>query len=99
MVAPLQVDRVYLATPDTIEIREAPAAGSAVRVHKSGFADAVVWNPWEAKARAMADFGDEEYREMVCVEVAQAGSGAVAVAPGEAWAAEQTLELIAAGAS
>lgn len=31
-------------------------------VHKAGFPDAVVWNPWVAKAQAMADFGDEEYK-------------------------------------
>ena len=28
----------------------------------------VVWNPWIDKARAMSDFGDEEYKRMVCVE-------------------------------
>jgi D-hexose-6-phosphate mutarotase len=33
-----------------------------VEVHKSGFPDAVVWNPWVAKSQAMADFGDEEYK-------------------------------------
>lgn len=35
---------------------------AVVEVHKSGFPDAVVWNPWVAKAQAMADFGDEEYK-------------------------------------
>lgn len=33
----------------------------------------VVWNPWSEKAKGMSDFGDEEYKEMVCVE-----AGAVA---------------------
>ena len=28
----------------------------------------VVWNPWIAKAKAMADFGDEEWPQMVCIE-------------------------------
>lgn len=28
----------------------------------------VVWNPWSEKAKAMADFGDEEYKNMICVE-------------------------------
>jgi hypothetical protein len=31
-------------------------------VLKAGFPDAVVWNPWIAKAAGMADFGDEEYK-------------------------------------
>lgn len=34
----------------------------AVVVQKTGFPDAVVWNPWIDKAAGMADFGDEEYK-------------------------------------
>ena len=30
----------------------------------------VVWNPWDKKAKAMSDFGDDEYKRMVCVEAA-----------------------------
>jgi glucose-6-phosphate 1-epimerase len=30
--------------------------------------DFVVWNPWEAKAKRMDDFGDDEYHSMCCVE-------------------------------
>ena len=30
--------------------------------------DIVVWNPWVAKAKALPDFGDEEYRNMICIE-------------------------------
>ena len=51
----------------------------------------VVWNPAAAKAQRMGDFGDEEWRDMVCVEVAQAGSGAVQVAAGGEWVATQQL--------
>ena len=32
-------------------------------------------------------------QEMVCVEVAQAGSGPVTLQPGETWRAGQTLQL------
>ena len=28
----------------------------------------VVWNPWVEKAKAMSDFGDDEYNTMICVE-------------------------------
>lgn len=47
-----------------------------------GMPDVVLWNPWADKAKALADMGDEEFRHMVCVEPAVAGSGAVEVAPG-----------------
>jgi D-hexose-6-phosphate mutarotase len=51
-----------------------------------------VWNPWIDKARAMADFGDDEWNEMVCVETANAMADAVTIAPGEAHAMSATIE-------
>jgi D-hexose-6-phosphate mutarotase len=38
------------------------SSGSTVQVHKQNFPDAVVWNPWVDKSKAMSDFGDEEYK-------------------------------------
>lgn len=73
-----------------MEIRDA-AAGTAVSLQLHNFPDAVVWNPWVEKAKAMADFGDDEYREMVCVEPAVAASGPVVLQPGEAWSGKQVL--------
>ena len=54
-----------------------------IRVEKSGSTSTVVWNPWIAKARAMADFGDEEYHGMVCVEAGNVGENKVTLAPGK----------------
>jgi len=51
-------------------------------VGKSGSATTVVWNPWVAKAKAMPDFGDDEWTGMLCVETANAMDGAVTLAPG-----------------
>jgi len=55
--------------------------------------DAVVWNPWVDKSRAMGDFGDDEYPRMLCIEPAVAGSGPVALAPGKSWTGTQRLSL------
>ncbi|EIE25671.1 galactose mutarotase-like protein [Coccomyxa subellipsoidea C-169] len=87
-----EVDRIYLATPSRLEVVD-EGRGRAVVVEKQGFPDAVVWNPWVDKAAGMGDFGDDEYKEMVCLEPAVAGSGPVTLQPGATWTAKQTLSL------
>jgi glucose-6-phosphate 1-epimerase len=87
------VDRIYVNTPDTLRLVVSPTR--AFRITKTGLPDAVVWNPWAAKAQSMSDFGDDEYKCMVCVEPAlAAGSGAPAMleAGGE-WICTQELVL------
>jgi len=62
-----EVDRVYFDTTSTVEIED-PGYKRVIRVKKSGSNSTVVWNPWIEKSKRMADFGDEEYRTMVCVK-------------------------------
>jgi glucose-6-phosphate 1-epimerase len=54
-----------------------------IRVEKRGSVSTVVWNPWVAKSRAMPDFGDEEFRQMVCVESGNVGQNKITLAPGK----------------
>lgn len=83
-----EVDRVYLHTPHTTEIRDA-ALRRVIRVEKEGSLSTVVWNPWIAKAKAMADFGDSEYQRMVCVESGNCVADSLKLAPG----AENRLKI------
>jgi len=76
-----ETDRVYTETAASCVIVD-PTLGRRVTVAKEGSRSTVVWNPWRDKARRLADFGDDEYTEMVCVEVANAGGDTVMVAPG-----------------
>jgi len=92
-----QVDRVYIGAPATLKIRDT-GADSVLMIHKHGFSDAVVWNPAQDKAAGMADLGDN-WRGFVCVEVAQARSGAVVLQAGEAWEGSTTLEFDTMGES
>jgi len=41
----------------------------------------VVWNPWIDKAKRMADFGDDEWPGMLCVEAANAGPRRITLIP------------------
>ncbi|CAD7695457.1 unnamed protein product [Ostreobium quekettii] len=83
-----EVDRIYCGAPDTIDLVDG-AAGHSVVIEKTGFPDAVVWNPWVDKAASLKDFGDEEYKEMVCIEPAVAGSDPISLDAGKMWTAVQ----------
>lgn len=76
-----EVDRTYLAATGPVEIHD-PSLRRILRVEKSGSESTVVWNPWVAKSKAMPDFGDEEYRQMVCVESGNVGDHRVTLEPG-----------------
>lgn len=60
-----EVDRIYTHADDSILITDGKRTIKLTNVNAS---DVVTWNPWIDKAKAMADFADEEYQSMVCVE-------------------------------
>lgn len=83
-----EVDRIYLETEDTCFVSDT-GWDRRIQIEKSGSQSSVVWNPWSAKAQRMADFGDEEYLEMLCVETCNASDDAITVPAG----GEHTLAL------
>jgi len=82
-----ETDRVYLGAPDTLVLRE---PGREVTVSKTGFADVVVWNPWERAEDKIADLGPGDYRRMLCVEAVAIGAPPT-LEPGMQWSGRQTL--------
>ncbi len=76
-----ETDRLYLDTAADC-ILDAPALGRRLKVEKTGSESSVVWNPWIAKAAALPDMADEEWRDFVCVEQVNASRNAVALASG-----------------
>ncbi|MFS7944529.1 putative glucose-6-phosphate 1-epimerase [Helianthus anomalus] len=87
-----EVDKIYLSTPTKIAILDHEKKRTFV-VRKDGLPDAVVWNPWDKKAKAMADFGDDEYKHMLCVEAA-AIEKPITLKPGEEWKVRQELSAV-----
>jgi glucose-6-phosphate 1-epimerase len=75
-----ETDRLYLHTTGASVVRD-PVLGRTITIEKSGSDATVVWNPWIAKAKAMADFGDDEWPRMLCIETANAAECAVHLAP------------------
>jgi D-hexose-6-phosphate mutarotase len=91
-----EVDRVFLDTAHTVEIHDA-SLRRMIRAEKENSASTVVWNPWIAKAKAMPDFGDEEYTQMVCVESGNVMSNQTKLAVGQT--ARLSIKLSSAPAS
>ncbi|GAB2218271.1 hypothetical protein Droror1_Dr00001491 [Drosera rotundifolia] len=88
----LEVDKIYLSTPTKIAIIDHERKRTFV-IRKDGLPDAVVWNPWDKKAKAMADFGDDEYKHMLCVEAACIEKP-ITIRPGEEWRGRQELSAV-----
>lgn len=78
-----EVDRIYLDTPDVVEIADI-ANARCIEITARGSRSAVVWNPWIAKSERLGDMGADGYRRMVCVETANAADDVVTLAPGAA---------------
>lgn len=76
-----EVDRIYLGTPATLEIRD-PVMNRRIVIRSMGSHSTVVWNPWIEKAEQMGDLGSGGYLNMLCVETANAASDAIILAPG-----------------
>ncbi|XP_021911046.1 putative glucose-6-phosphate 1-epimerase, partial [Carica papaya] len=64
-----EIDRVYLDTPTKIAIIDHEKKRT-FELRKEGMPDSVVWNPWDKKAKALLDLGDEDYKTMLCVDSA-----------------------------
>eukprot|EP00246_Nothoceros_aenigmaticus_P004389 TRINITY_DN15921_c0_g1_i1.p1 TRINITY_DN15921_c0_g1~~TRINITY_DN15921_c0_g1_i1.p1 ORF type:complete len:303 (+),score=67.25 TRINITY_DN15921_c0_g1_i1:216-1124(+) len=87
-----EVDRIYLGTPTKIAVIDHEKKRTYV-LKKEGLPDAVVWNPWDKKAKAIPDFGDEEYKVMLCLEAA-AVEKPITLKPGEEWKGRQELSAV-----
>ena len=77
-----QTDNAYLNTGNAAEVID-PVLGRRIRTEKKNSLTTVVWNPWQEGAKALADLGDEEWQQMVCVEASNILANAVRLAPGE----------------
>ncbi|KAG5228278.1 hypothetical protein OIU77_022929 [Salix suchowensis] len=90
-----EVDRVYLSSSDVIAVYDHEQKRTFA-IRKEGLPDVVVWNPWEKKSKSMVDFGDEEYRQMLCVDGA-AIEKQITLKPGEEWTGRLELSVVHSG--
>ncbi|KAJ2351208.1 hypothetical protein GGF43_004097 [Coemansia sp. RSA 2618] len=72
-------DRVYTDVPGVVDVRY---GDECVSVERFNFKDIVLWNPWAEKAAEMSDFGDSEWKNMICVEAGTVASK-ISLRPGQ----------------
>lgn len=72
-------DRVYPNTAATCVIHDRLGKRD-ISIAKTNSNTTVVFNPW----KALADMGDDQWHEMLCVETVNAGGNSVTLASGEA---------------
>ena len=88
-----EVDRLYTSTTADV-IYSDLGTGRSILVEKLGSYSTVVWNPWIEKAKAMPDFGDQEFRKMICIEAANAGSDSRILIPGVSHTLAQKITVL-----
>lgn len=86
-----EVDRIYQSMSSVL-IRDLERQRS-VFVDKAGSRSTVIWNPWKAKSKTIADLPDNAYKEFVCVESANAGTDKPTLRPGGSHAVETVIGL------
>ena len=87
-----ETDRVY-EQPGTILVEDAFGART-LAITATGSANAVVWNPWHAKAVAMGDFGDDEWTQMLCIETCNVLDAAITLEPGQSHLMAATVAVM-----
>lgn len=77
-----EVDRIYLGETARIRLVD-EAAGHRLDIKSRGSRSAVVWNPWVERTRQLGDMGaPDAFRQMLCIETANAAEDVVRLAPG-----------------
>jgi glucose-6-phosphate 1-epimerase len=81
LVIAKETDQVHLNTKATCVVHD-PVWKRRIVVQKSGSDSTVVWNPWIEKTKGMSDMAPEDYKDMICIETANAADNAVHLAAG-----------------
>jgi glucose-6-phosphate 1-epimerase len=92
LVITAPTDYAFLNTRSAPELVDA-ALARTIRTEKAGSATTVVWNPWQQGAATLADFGDDEWQHMTCVEASNILEAEVSLQPSEQHTMRATLSI------
>ena len=75
-------DNAFIRTQNDVDLID-PDLRRHIRLKKANSLTTVVWNPWREGAARLADLGDGEWTQFLCVEASNILDASVALAPGE----------------
>ncbi|XP_059301578.1 putative glucose-6-phosphate 1-epimerase [Lycium ferocissimum] len=87
-----EMDRVYHHSPDCVAVLDHERRRTYL-LKKEGLPDIVLWNPWQKKSKAMVDLGDQEYKNMLCVDGAVI-ENPITLKPGKEWTGRVELVVV-----
>jgi len=85
-------DNAYINTHGPVELID-QTLHRTILTQKESSATTVVWNPWQQGAASLSDFGNDEWRRMICVEASNILGAAVSLEPGEEHTMAATLSI------
>jgi len=85
-------DSAYMNTQKAFDLID-PALNRRIHIAKQNSNTTVIWNPWIEAARAMSDFGDDEWQQMLCAEAANIMANAVDLAPAKSHTLTATISV------
>jgi len=86
-------DDAYLNTVNSLTIDDR-VLQRRIQVDKQNSKTTIVWNPWDTGAKALADLGDHEWTQMLCVEASNILGSAVMLKPGAEHRMAVTISVI-----
>jgi glucose-6-phosphate 1-epimerase len=75
-----ETDQVHLSTQAVCAVLD-PVWDRRIVIEKSGSDSTVIWNPWIDKSKGMSDMAADGWKQMLCVETANAADNAVLLPP------------------
>lgn len=87
-----ETDRPYLNTTATVTLDD-PILQRRITVAKANSLTTVIWNPWVELTAKLADMSPDGWRQMTCIETANAGENAVTLHPREAHVMEADISV------
>lgn len=87
-----ETDRVYVKAPNTLTIRDY-SLPLTISITKHNMQDAVVWNPWIDRCKAIPDFAPDSFQKFVCVESGNVAE-TITVKPGQTWECRQEIGYV-----